>query len=98
MAKERGRWENIKELGSGGQGKVFLVRRPEAAAERAQAAKRIEGVLMSAGGGLDRERVLGLVADIFLYGKQDNPQAVAALKEFHVEGRDSGTGHKASGS
>jgi serine/threonine protein kinase len=89
MATERRRWENIKELGFGGQGRVFLVRRPEAAAERVKAAKRIEGVLMSAGVGLDTDRVSGLVADIFLCGKQDDPNAIAALKEFHVEGRDS---------
>lgn len=88
MANEREKWENIEELGSGGQGKVFLVRRPAAAEARAEALKRIEAVLMSAGGGLVTDRVSALAQDILLCGRQDDLQDVAALKEFKVDGDD----------
>jgi serine/threonine protein kinase len=88
MATERQRWENIKELGSGGQGNVYLVRRPESGAEYQKAAKRIQDVLMSVGGGLAPERVKALATDIFFCGRPEEKGEVAALKDFVLEGRD----------
>ncbi len=88
MVTKREQWQNIKHLGSGGQGTVFLVRRPEAGAEYRQAAKRIESVLMSTGGGLDPERVKALAEDLYFCGRPGGLCEVAALKDFSIDGRD----------
>lgn len=88
MATKREQWQNIKQLGSGGQGTVFLVRRPEAAAEYREAAKRIESALMSTGGGIAPERVKALAEDLHSYGRPSELGEVAALKDFFIGGRD----------
>src|SRR3954464_10958451 len=88
MATKREHWQIIKKLGSGGQGTVFLVRRPETGAEYREAAKRIQNVLMSTGGGLSPERVKALAEDLYFCGKPSRLDEVAALKEFSVNGCD----------
>lgn len=88
MATKREQWQNIEQLGSGGQGTVFLVRRPEAGAEYREAAKRIQNVLMSAAGGLAPERVKALAKDLYFCGRPGELGEVAALKDFFIDGRD----------
>jgi len=88
MATQRDQWENIRDLGEGGQGKVYLVRRPVANRLRTKAIKRIENLFNSAGGGLAAGAIEDFVEDIALCGEMDDPHHMAALKEFHLEGRD----------
>jgi serine/threonine protein kinase len=88
MATTRKEWENIRQLGFGGQGKVYLVRTPSRSEERVEAAKRIRDTFHSAGGGLGVIATNSMAEDIFLCGRSERCSEIAALKEFEVGGID----------
>jgi serine/threonine protein kinase len=76
---DRRDWEELKPLGSGGQSKVYLVRRRERVLAREKSLKTVNSLL---GQGMDRPRteaVAGALADV---AREDLPSELAALKEF----------------
>jgi len=87
MATQREKWENIRLLGEGGQGKVYLVRRPERIQERSKAMSRIQELLRN-GYNLKDSISEELTEKMFICGRTEEAHEAAALKEFKVEGRD----------
>ena len=75
-------WEEIKQLGGGGQSDVFLVRNGERRSERANCLTRIRFAL-------DGNKLAELVDLIWAYGRPDVPSELGALKLFKIPPEDS---------
>src|SRR5215472_2117388 len=77
-------WEKIRQLGTGGQSTVHLVRSPQRVAERAKCLAAIDRTLNSA-----RHGELALA--IANYSREDKTAELGALKEFDKVRRDGAT-------
>jgi serine/threonine protein kinase len=87
MATKREQWEHIRRLGSGGQGEVFLVRRPDRATARQRALNQIRSALQR-DVNLFNALSDNLLSDMYLCGRPDELDEVAALKEFKIDSED----------
>lgn len=81
------RWDKIKLLGEGGQGRVFLVRSPTRAAARENAKGQIRPCIGNIGGNADESSgsvVQRLVQAIAEYNRPETSDELGALKEFKI--------------
>ena len=85
-----GDWPIIRELGVGGQGKVWLVRSPGRARERTNALVQIKKVLGAAAVSHEPNEELALAARLAdavpVYSREDSPEDLGAGKVYHVVG------------
>jgi len=87
MPGDLNRWEKLKPLGEGGQGKVFLVRTPERVEARRQSQEQIRPCIGGIGGHDDvpsETVVQKLLKAIEEYNRGDSPNELGALKEFMI--------------
>jgi serine/threonine protein kinase len=81
------RWDKIRPLGEGGQGRVFLVRSPTRTAARKKAKSQIRPCIGNIGGDASEssdsvvERLAQAIGD---YNRPETPNELGALKEFKI--------------
>src|SRR5688500_16261015 len=81
-----GSWPVVRELGSGGQGVVYLVRSPQRHAEIQKATERIDAALYR-GGAIAQDRhavVTNLVEGVAAYSRADAPDELGAGKVYKI--------------
>jgi len=83
MAGKRADWEEISDLGGGGQSKVSLVRNSARQDERANCLKKIQSAL-------DGAKNAELAAAIWSFARPDIPSELGALKLFKIPPKGSG--------
>lgn len=92
MASKLHLWERIRELGEGGQGKVYLARNPERTKARADALNHVPYLSMTLIGSSTEERKREasqrLAESFWCAARPDCPSELAALKEFQIRGDD----------
>jgi len=85
------RWDKIKPLGEGGQGRVFLARSPARATARENAKSQIRPCIGNIGGNSDEPSasvVQRLVQAIGEHNRPETPDELGALKEFKIPSDD----------
>lgn len=93
MADDYDGWERTgKELGSGGQGTVYLARNSQAATRRREAAIAIEDHLWpfhrTRGDETDPNKVAKFAENLATLISPDPPENLGALKHFHISPKD----------
>lgn len=98
MPQEFDGWEIIRELGSGAQGTVYLVRSPARVKARNECLNTINRSLARIGSIHDQDETLLLPAElaaaIIDYGRPETPQELGAAKQFKIR-EDDPNAHKA---
>lgn len=79
-------WTVIRNLGSGGQSEVFLVRSPKRQAERREALQEIAAIVARSGTGIVAEE---LGESLVVAAREDRPEELGAMKVFTL--RNEGT-------